>query len=190
MKNVQKGFTLIELMIVVAIIGILAAVAIPAYQDYVVKAKLSKVQSTLDSVKLALAMAYQENGSFPLTASTVTTALSGTAIPAGDGWNSLGMTTYPTLPAEVTNMVYTSDATGSNFALALTMGNIKATPAGGKGINGQVIVIAPTAGATVAGAPAATAVTGTAITWHYACDPAVLDPIAVKYFSNCLTPGA
>jgi type IV pilus assembly protein PilA len=62
MKKVQQGFTLIELMIVVAIIGILAAVAIPAYQDYVVRAKVGNALSSVDSIKTAVAMCIQETG--------------------------------------------------------------------------------------------------------------------------------
>jgi type IV pilus assembly protein PilA len=54
MKSVQKGFTLIELMIVVAIIGILAAVALPAYQDYTVRAKMSEVIGFAGSAKTAV----------------------------------------------------------------------------------------------------------------------------------------
>ncbi|MEO9080181.1 MAG: pilin [Rhodanobacter sp.] len=55
MKNLQKGFTLIELMIVVAIIAILTAIALPAYQDYSVRAKTSEAIVQLDSAKLAVA---------------------------------------------------------------------------------------------------------------------------------------
>jgi type IV pilus assembly protein PilA len=62
MRKVQQGFTLIELMIVVAIIGILAAVAIPAYSDYTVKAKIANALSAADSLKTAVALCAQETG--------------------------------------------------------------------------------------------------------------------------------
>jgi type IV pilus assembly protein PilA len=80
MKQIQKGFTLIELMIVVAIIGILAAVAIPAYQDYIAKAKWGSANSELASVKTNFDVAvndgytpiwgYAGNGAVKMAATT------------------------------------------------------------------------------------------------------------------------
>lgn len=64
-KRAQHGFTLIELMIVVAIIGILAAVAIPQYQDYTMRAKLSNVAAGVGPIELAMGEFFQTNGSFP-----------------------------------------------------------------------------------------------------------------------------
>ena len=70
-RSMQKGFTLIELMIVVAIIGILAAVALPAYQDYTVRAKVSEVILAASSAKTSVAESAQINSTMPTAASLV-----------------------------------------------------------------------------------------------------------------------
>ena len=65
MKAIQKGFTLIELMIVVAIIGILAAIAIPAYQDYTIRAQVTEGLNLAGAVKASVAETYAQSGLWP-----------------------------------------------------------------------------------------------------------------------------
>jgi type IV pilus assembly protein PilA len=70
MKTIQKGFTLIELMIVIAIIGILAAIAIPAYQNYTIRSQVTEGLSLAAGWKTAISEYYAQNGSFPAASTT------------------------------------------------------------------------------------------------------------------------
>ena len=89
-QGVQKGFTLIELMIVVAIIGILAAIAIPAYQDYTIKSRVSEGASLSGAFKTALEVYWSETGTLDgLVDNDINAALLGTTAVAGEYVSSI-----------------------------------------------------------------------------------------------------
>ncbi len=80
MKTLQKGFTLIELMIVIAIIGILAAIAIPAYQNYTIRAQVTEGLSLAGGWKTAVSEFYAQNGTFPASVTNAAASASNTVL--------------------------------------------------------------------------------------------------------------
>jgi type IV pilus assembly protein PilA len=94
-KSIQKGFTLIELMIVVAIIGILAAIAIPAYQDYTIRSQITEGLNLAGAVKAEIAEFYAQNGAWPTTLGPGVGTLGHTAleVPRGKYVSGVAVTT-------------------------------------------------------------------------------------------------
>jgi len=127
-KKVQKGFTLIELMIVVAIIGILAAVALPAYQTYTQRARFSEVILAITPYKSAIEVGLQ-TGRIPIamadlafatygipaaptaTANLATVTLAATGVITGTGTAAAGGATYITTPSRTIPIVWTVTGT-------------------------------------------------------------------------------
>ncbi len=116
MKSMQKGFTLIELMIVIAIIGILAAIAIPAYQDYTIRAQVTEGMNLASAAKTAIAESYTSNNVWPAD----NTAAGIDATPTNIAGKYV---TSVTVTAGVITVVY-----GNNANAKIAAGTITLTP--------------------------------------------------------------
>jgi type IV pilus assembly protein PilA len=127
MKKMQQGFTLIELMIVVAIIGILAAIAIPAYQDYIIRSQVSEGANLIDGTKSSIADFYNNYGRMP--SNQVSAGLAGAASLSG---KYVASVTY-TSPGSITALFSSGSPQAANSAINGQFLTYSITPTAGGG---------------------------------------------------------
>ena len=130
MKSMQKGFTLIELMIVVAIIGILAAIAIPAYQNYTKRSHVSEGLSLAGGAKAAVTEIYSSQGTWPTGNANAglptDTSIKGNAVRSVNVSGSTITITYTTKVESGADLVLQGASTSGGVTWTCTGGSLKA----------------------------------------------------------------
>ena len=124
MKSFQKGFTLIELMIVIAIIGILAAIAIPAYQNYTIRSQVTEGLTLADGWKTAIGEYYDQNGAMPI------------------GWSTTGGVGQIAQQAASTGKYVSSITVGAGGQIQIIYSNVAPNQAN-KALNGKQLDLSP-----------------------------------------------